>query len=148
MKPLTVSQQNYLSAVYVLSPSGEGAQVTDIAHMVGVKKSSASIAIQLLQKKGLVNRDSGRKVYLTSEGERQAVFLLNKYAIMRRFLTDVLHVDPGTADMDAGAMKPLVSMESLCAICKFMNHITERCVCSKGRQSQTGSLCSSNPKDT
>lgn len=138
MEDITKSQQNYLKAVYVLSQSGEGAQISDIAHMVGVRKSSASVAVKMLQRKRLVKRDLDRKVYVTPEGKRQAILVFDKYTIIRQFLTDVLHVDAKTADLDASAMEHLVSMEATCALCRYTNRAVGKCICSGGCRQPAG----------
>lgn len=123
MNGLSVSMQNYIKAVYELSSCGEGAHISDIAAKVGVTKASTCVAVKTLQKKKLVYRNAYRPVFLTKEGEHQAVLALDKAAIIRKFFIDVLGVEPGIADADAKALAHIVSIKTLCCLCRF-NHKT------------------------
>jgi Mn-dependent DtxR family transcriptional regulator len=127
VKGLSVSMQHYIKAIYELSPRGGGTRVCEIAANIGVTKASACVAVQTLQQKKLVRRDSRRLVFLTKEGERLAVSTLDKAAIVLRYLTDVLGVGPGTAETDACAMEHVVSDETLCSMCRKVNDTAKRC---------------------
>ncbi len=118
---LTTSQQDYIKAVYELSGSGEGAHVSDIAHMLGVNKSSASVAMKALQQKKMVRRDSCRMVYLTAEGKWEAAYMIKKYETIKGFLIGVLKIDGAIADKDACAIEHVISIETLCSLCRFTN---------------------------
>jgi Mn-dependent DtxR family transcriptional regulator len=121
MSKLTKSQENYIKIIYELSLHGDGVHVTDIAAKLGVAKASASVAVKALQKQELVRRDIGRLVYLTDEGKKQAAHIEDKFLLIYKFLTDTLHIDWQTAHTDACALEHLMSQETLCAICRFMN---------------------------
>ena len=121
MKGLSVSMQNYIKAVYELSSGGDGTRICDIAAKVGVTKASACVAMKSLEKKKLVYRDANRIVFLTTEGEFQALRALDKAGIIRRFLTDVLGVSHEIAEADANEIEHFVSAETLCALCRFSN---------------------------
>ena len=118
---LTTSQQDYIKVIYELSGSGEGAHVSDIADMLGVNKASASVAMKALQQKKMVRRDSYRMVYLTAEGIREAAYMAKKYETIKGFLTGVLRIDGATADTDADAIEHVISVETLCSLCRFTN---------------------------
>jgi DtxR family Mn-dependent transcriptional regulator len=121
MSELTDSMQHYLKAIYELSSEGEGVRVSDIAARLNVTKASSCIAMKNLQQKRMIYRNADRLVFLTKEGEYQAILALDKAAIIRRFLTDVLGVKHETADADACAIEHVISVEALCSLCRYTN---------------------------
>lgn len=121
MPNLTVAMQHYIKTIYELSSDGEGVRVSDIAAKLNVTKASSCIAMKNLQKKRMVYRDADRLVFLTKEGEYQAVLTLDKVAVIRKFLTDVLGVRHEIADTDSCAIEHVVSVETLCSLCRFTN---------------------------
>ncbi|GEM_PF-3653726 len=56
-------------------------------------KASVSLAISKPEKKKLVRKDEWRQVFLTPEGERHALMMLDKCMLIQDFLTEVLTVD-------------------------------------------------------
>jgi Mn-dependent DtxR family transcriptional regulator len=123
------SQSHYLKAVYELSSDNDGARIVDIAEKLNVSKASASFAMTKLAEQGIVYKDAARHVHLTAQGERHAVSMLDKYAVIYYFLTDTLQVDKAIATEDACAMEHVVSVDTLCALCRFTNPINspKRC---------------------
>lgn len=127
MKGLSASMQNYIKAIYELSSGGVGARVVDIADKLGLTKASVCVAMRNLQEKELVYRDGHRLVHLTEAGKRQAILTLDKFAIVRQFLVEVLGVQPTTADADASTIEHVISVDTLCALCHFVNQNCSGC---------------------
>ena len=119
--------QNYIKAIYELSSGGGGVRCCDIAEKTGVSKASVCNAMKNLECKGFVYRDANRLVYLSKEGSIQRELYLNKAAIIRRFLCDILLIDRAIADSDAYAMESVISLDTLCALCRFTNQCKENC---------------------
>lgn len=113
--------QHYVKAIYELSSGCGGVRISDIATKLEVTKASSSVAIKALQEKKMVYRDANRLVFLTEDGEYQAILALDKFAIIRGFLTEVLDVEPAIADSDACAMEHVISTETLCTFCRRTN---------------------------
>lgn len=132
MEGISISMQHYIKAIYELSDDDVGVRISDIASRVGVTKTSAFNAIKVLQKKDLVKRDTSRLVFLTDAGERQAIQSYDKYTIIKQFLEDVLRVDNKVAAVDACAMEHVVSLDTLCSFCRFMNKGGKRHQCMGG----------------
>lgn len=126
---LSKSQSHYVKAVYELSAGDKGVRVIDIAERLSLSKASVSFAMTKLARLGLVRKDSDRHVYLTDDGEWEAVRLLDKYEVIRHFLTGVLHVKDKVAEHDACAIEHVVSVETLCAICKFSGSVSSTSPC-------------------
>lgn len=137
MKNLTPSQSHYIKAVYELSSGSQGVRVVDIAEKLGVSKASASLSMTKLAQRGLVHKDAERHVYLTKNGEQQAVQMLNKHEMIQKFLMGVLGVDKEVAVHDACGMEHIISMDTLCAICRF---------CSMGSNIAVSSRCPASPE--
>lgn len=129
---LSKSQAHYIRAVYELtSNDGNGARVCDVAEKLNVSKASASLAMAKLAQQGLVCKDADRHVNLTADGECHAVSMLDKYAVIYRFLTNILQINEAVAAADACAMEHVVSADTICAICRFGAMRKSIPVCSK-----------------
>lgn len=101
----------------------------DIAEKLNVSKASASLAMTKLVKQGFVYNGTDRRVHLTERGERKAAQLLDKFEVIRTFLVEILYVDKNVAKLDGCAIEHVVSVDTLCAICRFSNRVkcTETC---------------------
>jgi len=120
IKALTPSQDHYIKAVYELSSGCEsGARIVDIAEKLEVSKASASLSMTKLAKHGFVYKDSDRHIYLTENGEREAIRMLDKFNIIRKFLTKILNINDEVARNDACAIEHVISVDTLCALCRF-----------------------------
>lgn len=129
MKKLTTSRQHYIKAVYELDKAG-GVRISDIAINLGHTKASVCVAMKSLEDMGYIKRDENRLVHLTENGKWQALVLLDKFSIVKYFLTEVLKVDPKTAEVDSCSIEHVISNETLCSICRFIDYKSERKVCS------------------
>ena len=120
MSDLTFTMENYLEAIYELSMGGDGARVSDIAEKLGVTKASTSSAMATLAKRGLIVNEKYREIHLTPAGRKLAKATSEKHHIIRRFLVEILQVDPATADEDACAIEHVISGDSISAMQKYM----------------------------
>lgn len=128
---LSKSQAHYIKAVYELSVEKSTVRICDIAERLNFSKASASTAITKLEQKGLMYKDAERHVYLTPEGEREAIGVMDKYAMIHTFLVDVLGVEKTAADEDACAIEHVVSLDTLCAFCRYSNQSKGKRQCPK-----------------
>lgn len=120
MEKLSFTMENYLEAIYELSPDGSGARVSDIADRLGVTKASTNSAVATLAEKGLIVSEKYRQVYLTPEGLALARRTADKHHIIQQFLTKVLGVDPAVATEDACAIEHVISGSSVAAMQAYM----------------------------
>jgi DtxR family Mn-dependent transcriptional regulator len=116
MKKLSVSMENYLEAVYELSDKDSGARITDIASRLQVSKASASNAMSVLAEKGLITNKRYQLVTLTPAGMKLAKLTSQKHAIIQKYFTDILSIDPQIADTDACAIEHVISNDSVYAM--------------------------------
>ncbi len=128
MKKLTLSQAHYIKAIHELSFNCDGGvRVCDISEKLHLSKASVSLAMTKLEQKRLVIKDAERHIHLTNEGECEAVRMLNTFEIIWKFLVNILNVDKEAALYDACAMEHVISVDTLCAICRFTGKKDSEC---------------------
>lgn len=121
MEKLTFTMENYLEAIYELSPSGTGARVSDIAQRMGVSKASTNSAMCTLAEKGLITNEKYKEIFLTSSGLSIAEFTSKKHHVIQQFLTNVLNVNCDISNIDACAIEHVISNESIIAMQIFLD---------------------------
>lgn len=95
MMELTISEENYLKAMYklVLENQLDEISSTDISAALHVKPASVSNMLSKFRDKGLVHLQRYGKVYLSKAGKLQGRLVLRKHRIWETFLHDKLSFD-------------------------------------------------------
>ena len=119
----TASMEDYLETIALLKEEGKPVTVTAISKAIGVKKPSVNWALTKLSVTGLVLHEKYGDVELTAEGAKIAEDVYHRHKILRRFLVDILDVDPDTADNDACRMEHVLSRASLSRLEKFIDFV-------------------------
>jgi DtxR family Mn-dependent transcriptional regulator len=99
------------------------ARVKDIAARMNVTMSSVNGAIKNLVARGLCDHDRYGYVDLTPDGEKAAARMVNRHAILARFLHSVLGVDADSATADACEMEHVISPRTLDRLVLFLTFI-------------------------
>lgn len=86
----SISEENYIKAVYHLASHGQTASTTAIAEHLQTKASSVTDMLQKLADKDLVNYIKYRGVQLTASGQREALKTLRKHRLWEVFLVEKL----------------------------------------------------------
>jgi len=120
MTRLTFTMENYLEAIYELSPDGKGVRLSDIAEKLGVTKASTNSAMSTLAEKGLITNEKYREIFLTERGREVAEFTSRKHQVIFNFFSKMLGIDPAIADVDACAIEHVISIDSIHAMQSFM----------------------------
>ena len=118
----TNSQEDYLEAILYLETEKGSIRISDLAKVIGVGKSAASLAIKTLKSKGLVNHNSYGRVTLTDEGRKIAEWTKMKHESIRAFLMQHLGLSYEVAEENACRMEHVVSadvIERLAGFVKF-----------------------------
>ncbi|HAG08053.1 MAG TPA: ferrous iron transporter A [Desulfotomaculum sp.] len=110
---LTPAREDYIEVILNLTEKQEKVRITDIAAKLGIAKASVNEAVKALAGLKLVKQEKYGPVELTPEGKEQAVKVRYRHRMLARFLTDVLHVDPITAEKDACLIEHVVSPVTL-----------------------------------
>ena len=87
---LTRSVEDYLKAIYRLSPEGRPASTSDIAHLLELSAPSVSAMVKRLSELGLLEHVPYKGVELTADGRRAALRMLRRHRIIETYLVDRL----------------------------------------------------------
>jgi DtxR family Mn-dependent transcriptional regulator len=120
MNKHSASMEDYLEAIMLLEKKEQGATVTSISHFLEVKKPSVTAALSKLAEKELVQHQRYGSIGLTEEGRRAARDVYRRHTTLHSFLTDVLCVDPHTAEKDACKLEHSLSSISMAKLTDFM----------------------------
>jgi len=93
VKGLSEPLENYLKEIYELEEIKGGARVSDLIEIFSISPGTISKALNRLEKLGLIERSSDRKIKLTEEGRKVAERLIKSHRLSERLLTDILKVD-------------------------------------------------------
>ena len=116
----TASMEDYLEAIMLLERDQEKATVTSISQFLYVKKPSVTAALSKLSENGLVEHQRYGAVSLTGPGRRTARDVYHRHTTLLQFLTDVLGVDPATAEDDACKLEHSLSPASVAKLTEFV----------------------------
>jgi len=122
-KPLTTVMEDYLEAIYELDRKQKAVRVKDIAREMDVKMPSVSSMLRNLRDRGLVHYERYEYVELTPEGAEVGREMRRRHRILKKFLTEILHILPKTADGEACRMEHALGAETLDSLTDFMAFI-------------------------
>mgnify|MGYP005840373809 CR=1 FL=1 len=146
---ISSSMQDYLEIILDLSEKEGLARVTDIADTLNIAKASVSQAVSSLRELGLVVQEKYGPVELTCIGKKLAVKVRHRHRTLRKFLVQVLGVDPKIAEKDACLMEHVVSSQTMEKLVEFLETAcrteggagipsrpgaTENTICDKGKE--------------
>ncbi|MFC2140651.1 metal-dependent transcriptional regulator, partial [Candidatus Auribacterota bacterium] len=92
----------------------------DISHLLNVKASSVTSALEKLAKKKLVIHERYGYIDLSPEAKKLATNIQKRHNILVKFLTQILDIDPKTANEDACKMEHSISHKTLNKLLKFV----------------------------
>lgn len=107
------SMQDYLETILELSEIDDKVRVTDIAAKLKIAKASVTQTIHTLKEQGLVLQERYGPVKLTYKGRECAAKVRYRHRMLKKFLMDVLEVEPCIAERDACLMEHTVSPQTL-----------------------------------
>lgn len=106
---LTRSVEDYLKAIYRLSPEGRPASTSDIAHLLELSPASVSGMVKRLSEHGLLEHAPYRGVQLTSEGRRAALRMVRRHRLIEAYLVAFLGYSWDTVHDEAERLEHAVS---------------------------------------
>ena len=110
------SGEMYLETIYVLSKEHDSVRSVDVAEHMGYSKPSVSRAINVLRKNGYIAHSPYGDVALTEKGRELARRVYNTHQLLTAFFTQILKLDPETAEADACRIEHVISQQALDAI--------------------------------
>ena len=122
---LTHSAAHHLLAIHQLGADyGGWARVSDIARRLGITRGSVSISLRTLKARGLVQADEHRMVRLSLQGQESVDRVLAKHDALRTFLSEVLGLTPGEAEVDSCKLEHLISPHMAERLVQFMRFLS------------------------
>ena len=118
---LSPSSEDYLEAIHQLLKEEPHVHSVQVAQRLKVSKPSVNKAVNVLKEAGLVEQEPYGTIWLTDEGQRLAQQIAYRHNVLKTFLTDILGVDPETAEEDACRMEHAISNETLEKWSEYMN---------------------------
>jgi DtxR family Mn-dependent transcriptional regulator len=125
MAPLTRSKQDYLKALWALTPAGEPVPTSRLAAQLGVSAPSVTNMLARLAAEDLVAHQPRAGARLTPRGRRAALGMVRRHRILETFLVEVLGLDWGEVHADAEVLEHHVSDRVLEALDRVMGHPAE-----------------------
>jgi DtxR family transcriptional regulator, Mn-dependent transcriptional regulator len=87
---LTRSVEDYLKAIYRLSPEGRPASTNEIAHLLELSAPSVSGMVKRLSELGLLEHIPYKGVQLTDAGRRAALRMVRRHRLIEAYLVEFL----------------------------------------------------------
>ena len=106
---LTRSVEDYLKAIYQLSPAGRPASTSEIAALLALSPPSVTGMIKRLSEHGLLEHVPYRGVQLTEEGRRAALRMVRRHRLIETYLVDFLGYSWDTVHEEAERLEHAVS---------------------------------------
>ncbi len=120
---LSAIMEDYLESILKLDREKKHVRVKDIAARMHVKMPTVTSMLENLKGKNLVNHEKYEYVALTRKGRKIAKDVYNRHTVLKKFLTDILIIEPATAEEDACKMEHTVSPVTMEKLVKFVEFI-------------------------
>ncbi|WP_439474358.1 metal-dependent transcriptional regulator [Algoriphagus formosus] len=84
----SITEENYLKALFNLSNDQGEASISDLANQLGVSMPTANSMVKTLQKQGLCKYEKYKPVVLTEQGKKAAALIIRKHRLTEMFLVN------------------------------------------------------------
>jgi DtxR family Mn-dependent transcriptional regulator len=121
---LTRSVEDYLKAIYRLSPQGRPAATSEIAQRLELSPASVSGMVKRLSEQGLLEHIPYKGVQLTSEGRRAALRMLRRHRLIEAYLVAFLGYTWDTVHDEAERLEHAVSDTLVDRMAAVLGHPT------------------------
>ena len=106
---LTRSVEDYLKAIYRLSPEGRPAATSEIARLLDLSAPSVSGLVKRLSELGLLGHIPYKGVQLTETGRRAALRMVRRHRLIEAYLVQFLGYSWDTVHAEAERLEHAVS---------------------------------------
>ena len=122
---LLESGEMYLESIYILCQERGNVRAVDVSEYMGFSKPSVSRALGILKRGGFLTVDADGYLCLTEVGAEFAKKIYERHTVLTGLLT-AIGVSPEIAAEDACRIEHHISDETLGAIKKYYESITEK----------------------
>lgn len=119
---LTRSVEDYLKAIYRLSPQGRTASTSEIAQRLELSPASVSGMVKRLSEQGLLEHVPYKGVQLTADGRRAALRMLRRHRLIEAYLVAFLGYTWDTVHEEAERLEHAVSDTLVERIAAVLGH--------------------------
>ena len=106
---LTRSVEDYLKAIYQLSPEGRPASTSEIASLLALSPPSVTGMVKRLSEHGLLEHVPYRGVQLTEQGRRAALRMVRRHRLIEAYLVEFLGYSWDTVHEEAERLEHAAS---------------------------------------
>src|SRR4051794_2450372 len=106
---LTRSVEDYLKAIYQLTPEGRPASTSEIAHLLALSAPSVTGMVKRLSEHGLLEHIPYRGVQLTKDGRRAALRMVQRHRLIEAYLVEFLGYSWDAVHAEAERLEHAVS---------------------------------------
>jgi DtxR family Mn-dependent transcriptional regulator len=117
---MSTSTDEYLEALYNLTPEGKPASTSAISKRLNIAPASVTEMLQKLASNEYVNYSPYQGVTLTPKGFQIAEKMTRKHRLLERFLHDVLKIGKDKVHKEACDMEHALSDETARAMCQTL----------------------------
>lgn len=121
---LTHSAAHYLVTVHNLLGERGYARSADVAKVLGIARSSASLGLKALIEKKYLKEDENKFLQMTSAGKHLAEEIIGKKVVLKRFFQEILKVKPYQAEIDTCKIEHLISSETGAHLLSFLRFMS------------------------
>src|SRR6185312_6910285 len=119
---LTRSVEDYLKAIYQLSPEGRPASTSEIAHLLALSPPSVTGMVKRLSEHGLLEHVPYKGVQLTEEGRRAALRTIRRHRLIEAYLVAFLGYTWDTVHDEAERLEHAVSDQLVERMASVLGH--------------------------
>lgn len=122
---LREASEDYLEAILNLEDDKGEVRSIDVANFLNVSRPSVNKAVGVLKEMGMVEQEPYSPIKLTDLGRMKASEVDRRHRALRRFLIEVLGVDPTTADDDACKIEHVISKQTMEKLIDYLAEVTK-----------------------
>ena len=119
---LTRSVEDYLKAIYRLTPEGRAAGTSEIANLLELAPASVSGMVKRLSEHGLLEHVPYKGVQLTEEGRRAALRTIRRHRLIEAYLVAFLGYTWDTVHDEAERLEHAVSDQLVERMASVLGH--------------------------
>lgn len=87
---ISLTEENYLKALYRLAQQNPEITVKDIAESLNIKMPTVNSMVKKLDEKKFIRYEKYKAIELTEKGRKQALYILRKHRLTELFLSQVM----------------------------------------------------------
>jgi DtxR family Mn-dependent transcriptional regulator len=121
---LSLTEENYLKALFHLSTGGSDVSVLDLSNLLAIKMPTVNSMVKKLCEKGLVNYEKYKPLSLTDKGMMEAGLIIRKHRLTEMYLVEKMGFAWDEVHEIAEQVEHIKSPPFFDKIAEILNHPT------------------------